>query len=78
MSHAPIIAKLDRPVLDVPATDDTAMCCPSCLDTLTPQSACLNIGACPAADSHATRRAPGETLKHRLAPQAFTISGNVD
>jgi hypothetical protein len=76
--HNPILAAANRPMLTAPATADTALCCPTCLDTLTPTGSCNNVGACYAADTAATKLARGETLKTRLAPMAFTRVGNID
>ena len=76
--HTAIATSATRPVLDVPATADVGMHCGTCLDTLTPSGQCVNVGACVDADKLATRRAPGETLKARRAPLAFTIGGRVD
>jgi len=75
--HTPILAPAPL-AITLPITADVGMCCAMCMDTLTPDGACLNVGACTDADSHATRRAPGETLTSRRQPMAFTIRGNVD
>lgn len=75
--HTPISAAANRPLLDMPATADVALCCATCLDTLTPNGACMNVGACETADRIATRRTfHGATVKS--APAAWTIRGNVD
>jgi hypothetical protein len=77
MTYSPVSIAANRPVADMPATDDVAMCCPSCLDTLTPAKTCQNVGACLDADIAASRGSHrGATVKS--APAAWTISGGVD
>lgn len=76
--NEPIVTAANRPTLTLPATADTALCCASCLDTLAPDGACMNVGTCPDADRHATRHAARRTLKSAAAPLAFTIRGGVD
>jgi hypothetical protein len=57
-------------------TLDTAIVCGSCLDTLAPDGACLNISGCIAAQTAAGSRSTyGATVK---APAAWQGSGNVD
>jgi hypothetical protein len=74
MAHSPIIAPVNPLTLTAPRT---VLCCPQCLDTLTPKGTCLNIGSCPDADRAATRSvARGATVK--AAPAAWTRRGNVD
>lgn len=60
---------------EMPTTADVALCCGSCLDTLTPAGHCLNVGACFSADSRASIGAARTKLK---APRAWTIRGNID
>lgn len=77
MNANAIVTAANRPVLDRIATADVAMCCPSCMDTLTPAGSCNNVGACLDADMSATRSSHrGATVKS--APAAWTISGGVD
>jgi hypothetical protein len=76
--HTPILAPSNRPTIEAPDTSDMPLVCGSCLDTLAPNGSCMNVGACHVADSRASRRARGETAKSRLAPVAFTRTGNVD
>jgi hypothetical protein len=52
--------------------------CKQCGKSLPDNAKCDNVGACTVADMHATRRAPGETLKAYRQPLAFTMAGNVD
>lgn len=75
--HNPIIAPAKLALLDKTDTADMGLMC-HCGDTLTPNGRCLNVGACFTADTAASRTAPGETLKARMAPAAWTISGNID
>lgn len=73
--HNPIVAPANRPTIEAPHTADIGIHCGACLDTLAPDGACLNIGACEDADRGATRNARRTTLK---APLAVTRAGNVD
>jgi len=75
MSHLPIIAPANRPLLDSPSTLDVPIVCGSCLETLAPDGSCLNIGGCADAAHVATRDARRRTIK---APMAVTIMGRVD
>lgn len=49
----------------------TAMHCPTCGVTQTPDGLCFNLGGCFVADSQASRTASGQ-------PRAWTLGGNVD
>ena len=51
--------------------------CDSCGATLAPDGACLELGACERADSHATRGSGGVTAKYRV-PAAWNARGSVD
>jgi hypothetical protein len=73
--YQPIEAPAMRPTIEAPHTLDAPIICASCLDTLAPHGACMNVGACETADRTATRYARRSTLK---APMAVTIMGNID
>lgn len=75
-THTPIIAAPNRPTLDMPHTADVGILCGSCLETLAPDGACLNIGACVDADTGAAKGSRRETVKSRVT--AWTIRGNID
>jgi hypothetical protein len=60
---------------DAPAVPAT---CSTCGAVTAPDGVCLEIGACERADSLATRRASGETVKSRLEPAAWRASGSTD
>jgi hypothetical protein len=62
-------------IIEATDTLDAPIVCGACLDTLAPNGACLNVGACEDADRNATRGARRSTLK---APMAVTIAGNID
>lgn len=70
--HSPILAPSASLMDTLAHTADVGIVCGTCLDTLTPDAKCQNVGACIAADVHASRNARGATVR------AWTISGNVD
>lgn len=49
-----------------------------CGETITPRGHCLNIGACPTADRHATRGSLRKGTAASTAPAAWTLGGRVD
>ena len=75
--HEPIIAPAVPLVDTLPMTADIGMCCAGCLETLAPDGACLNIGACADADKRASYASRGDAMSARRA-SAWTISGGVD
>lgn len=75
MAYNPLQTAVSRPTIEAPGTADVGIICGGCLDTLAPDGACMNVGACEDADRGATRGARRSTLK---SPLAITRTGNID
>jgi len=65
-----------HPVHEAPATADVGIVCPQCLDTLAPDGACMNVGACRQANETAARGSRRDSAKFTAA--AWQGSGRVD
>lgn len=59
-------------------TADIGLICGACLQTLSPDGICQNVGRCMDADSAAVRGSLRRGAASAARPSAWTISGGVD